>query len=219
MQHDLFVFDLDGTLVMSEHIHYECWNLILGQMASVNLSYDEFCSIFHTSVEGGIEIYLRDTLRLSNYAEVIAMKNELYIEVLKNSPEKFALNKGCLDLLHRIVSSGKPFVIVTNSRRRVVDAVVSHFPILTMSSRTYCREDILRPKPNSACYDQVLTDFPCERPIIFEDSITGIIAASGVRGDIVFVTSPSYVHYNTVIARYHPAMTIADFVGLDEKLL
>lgn len=218
MRHDLFIFDLDGTLVMTEHIHHECWNLILGQMARVNLRYDEFCSIFHTSVEGGIEIYLRDTLGLSNYAEVIAMKNDLYIEVLKNSPERFALNKGCLDFLHRIISSGKPFVIVTNSRRRVVDAVVSHFPILTMSSRTYCREDLSRPKPNSACYEQVLTDFPCESPIIFEDSLTGMIAANRLRADVVFVTPSSYVHYNTVIAHYRPTMTIADFVGLDEKL-
>ena len=216
MDHDLFIFDLDDTLILTEKIHHECWASVLQN----DLDYNEFCRIFHTSVEGGIELYLKETLGLPNYQEVINKKNQLYIDMLLTRTERFRLNDGCEELLNTIVNSGKPFVIVTNTRRSVVNHILQQFPILTLSSRVYCREDLSRPKPNPACYIQVLKDFPCDKPIIFEDSLTGIIAArSSPCRDVVFVNTSSYVHYDTVIEKYRPNIIISNFVGLHTHTL
>jgi hypothetical protein len=219
MENDLFIFDLDGTLVMTEHIHHECWNLILNQVAGVILSYSEFCNIFHTSIEGGIELYLKDTLHLDNYSEIIEMKNNLYIKLLKNEPERFLLNDGCDEFLRKIVFSGKSFIIVTNSRKYIVDRIISLFPVLSLSSRIYSREDLYHPKPNLACFNQVLNDFPCKRPVIFEDSLTGMISANGVYVDVVFVNIESYTHYEAIVRDFHPIKIVKNFLDLNDKFL
>ena len=207
---DLFIFDLDDTLVMTEKIHHECWNAALNQ----SMTYEQFCSIFHTSVEGGIEFYLKD-----RYKELVTLKADLFCRILATNPEPFTLNEGCETFLRRLIVCRKPFVIVTNSQRRIVDMVLQRFPILALSLRVYCREDMTAPKPNSACFAQVLRDFPCQRPVIFEDSLTGIIAASGVNADVVFVNRSSYIHYDTIVTRYRPTKTVMNFIGLDEDML
>jgi HAD superfamily hydrolase (TIGR01509 family) len=211
MDHDLFIFDLDDTLILTEKIHHECWASVLQN----DMDYDQFCKIFHTEIEGGIEHYLRDTLGIQNYQDVMQRKTQLYIDTLLNTPERFKLN-GCEDLLNSIVNSGNQFIIVTNTRKAVVAHILERFPILTLSSRVYCREDLSRPKPNPSCYIQVLKDFPCKNPIIFEDSLTGIIAArNSPCKDVVFVNTSSYVHYDTVIEKYSPISIIPNFVGLN----
>jgi beta-phosphoglucomutase-like phosphatase (HAD superfamily) len=217
MNYDLFIFDLDDTILMTEHIHYQVWLSVLKKCVGPDFSmtYNEFCSIFHTSIHGGIERYLNDTLKL-NGVEVMKLKNQLYIEKLINNPEEFRLNEGCEELLKDIVAKGKQFVIVTNTRRMIVDNILEQFPILKLSSRTYCREDMIAPKPSHHCFSKVLEDFQCKRPVIFEDSLTGILAArSSPCKDVIFVNKPSYIHYDMIIKNYNPTYVISNFVGLN----
>jgi beta-phosphoglucomutase-like phosphatase (HAD superfamily) len=217
MDHDLFIFDLDDTILMTEHIHYEVWISVLKKCVSPDfrMTYNEFCSVFHTSIHGGIERYLNDTLGL-NGVEVMKLKNQLYIEKLINSPEEFRLNEGCEEFLKDIVSKGKRFVIVTNTRRMIVDKIVDQFPILKLSSRIYCREDMITPKPSHHCFSKVLEDFQCKRPVIFEDSLTGILAArSSPCKDVIFVSKPSYIHYDMIVDNCKPTHVISNFVGLN----
>jgi beta-phosphoglucomutase-like phosphatase (HAD superfamily) len=216
MDHDLFIFDLDDTILMTEHIHYELWLSVLKKYvgSDFRMTYNEFCSIFHTSIHGGVERYLNDTLGL-NGQEVIQFKNQLYIQKLKDCPKEFRLNEGCEEFLKDIVGKGKQFVIVTNTRRMIVDTILDQLPILKLSSRTYCREDMIAPKPSHLCFSQVLDDFQCKRPVIFEDSLTGILAArSSPCKDVVFVNKPSYIHYDMIVENYKPTNVISNFVGL-----
>lgn len=217
MDHDLFIFDLDDTILMTEHIHYELWLSVLKKCigSDFSMTHNEFCSIFHTSIHGGIERYLNDTLGL-NGQQVMQFKNQLYIEKLINSPEEFRLNEGCEEFLKDIVSKGKRFVIVTNTRRMIVDTILEQFPILKLSSRIYCREDMIAPKPSHLCFSKVFEDFQCKNPVIFEDSLTGILAArSSPCKDIVFVNKPSYIHYDMIVENYKPMHVILNFVGLN----
>jgi beta-phosphoglucomutase-like phosphatase (HAD superfamily) len=217
MEYDFFIFDLDDTIVMTEHIHYELWLSTLRKWvgSEFSMTYTEFCSIFHTSFNGGIQLFLNDTLGL-NAQEVMNFKNQLYIDKLTNTPEEFRLNEGFEEFLKNILSKGKQFVIVTNTRRMIVEKILEQFPILKLSSRTYCREDLIAPKPSNKCFIQVLNDFQCEKPVIFEDSLTGIVAAvTSPCKDIVFVNKPSYVYYEMILKDYKPSLVISNFLDLN----
>jgi beta-phosphoglucomutase len=209
--YDLFVFDLDDTLVMTEKIHYQCWLVTINKYIVVNFDFDEFCSIFHSEREHSIPNYLKNTLMIENYQQVIDDKNKMYTNIVKTHPERFIMNPGSHQLLQSIIELGKHFVIVTNTRFEIVKKFQTHFDIMSNATKIYCKEDFKNPKPNPECYLKVRNDFPNSKLIVFEDSITGIHAASSAQLDTIFVNSEKYVHYSKIIKKYQLIANITDF--------
>jgi putative hydrolase of the HAD superfamily len=209
--YDVFVFDLDDTLVMTEKIHYECWLETINKYVTVNFNFDEFCSIFHSEREHSIQNYLRSNLMIENYQQVIDDKNKMYTNTVKTDPKRFTMNSGSLELLQSIIELGKQFVIVTNTRSEIVRFFQKQFDIMSNATKIYCKEDFKNPKPNPECYLKVIHDFPNSKLIVFEDSITGIHAASSAQLDTIFVNSEKYVHYSKIIKNYQLITAVTDF--------
>jgi putative hydrolase of the HAD superfamily len=209
--YDVFVFDLDDTLVMTEKIHYECWLETINKYVTVNFNFDEFCSIFHSEREHSIQNYLRSTLMIENYQQVIDDKNKMYTNTVKTDPKRFTMNSGSLELLQSIIELGKQFVIVTNTRSEIVRFFQKQFDIMSHATKIYCKEDFKNPKPNPECYLKVHNDFPNSKLIVFEDSITGIHAASSAQLDTIFVNSEKYVHYSKITRSYQLIASLTDF--------
>lgn len=216
--YDVFVFDLDDTLVITEKIHYECWLATINNYVTVNFTFDEFCSIFHSEKEHSIPNYLRNTLMIEDYQPVIDDKNKMYTNIVKTRPDRFIMNRGSPEFLQSILDSGKQFVIVTNTRSEIVKLFQNQFDIMSRATKIYCKEDFKNPKPNPECYLKVRNDFPNSKLIVFEDSITGVCASTSAHLDTIFVNTENYIHYSNVKTNYRLVGSINDFKELKHIL-
>lgn len=204
-KYDLFIFDLDDTLIKTEHYHYNSWLYILKERLGNNfyISYKIFISKFHSDKMNSIKSYLFDDLGIPDYENLIKRKNDYYINLIHNEKNNITLIDGVYKLLKNIIKHNKKFVIVSNSLKSNIDFFLELFPILKFSSKNYYREIISVKKPDPACYLKVVEDFPYNKMIGFEDSITGIHSISQVTNiDVIFINNSEYYFYDYIIKNY-----------------
>jgi beta-phosphoglucomutase-like phosphatase (HAD superfamily) len=213
--YNLFIFDLDDTLVMTEQLHYKCWVETLQTIIpKFEIDFETYCIKFHPIQENGIQTFLKDELGIEDWKLVISKKNDLYSEKIQD-PSNTSLNKGVKEFIDNIIFLKKQFVIVSNSQFKNIEILLKIYPVLQKSSKIYYQEMFQRKKPNPECYIQVINDFPNLKKIGFEDSLTGIHAITQVREiDTIFVNSRQYIHYEYIIKTYNIKNSVKDFKEL-----
>ena len=213
---ELFIFDLDDTLVKTEKFHYEAWLLTLRNIIGTDyyIDFNYFCSKFHSMTENSIKSYLINELNISekNYENIYNLKTSNYLKILEKNKKNLILIPGLDILLNKIIETSKKFVIVTNTSKCNLDFYLKLFPILQQSFKNYYREMMINKKPNPDCYIKVCNDFPNLRKVAFEDSITGIHALSLVPSiSTIFINSSDYYYYDFIIKNYYLLKIIVDY--------
>jgi beta-phosphoglucomutase-like phosphatase (HAD superfamily) len=204
-KYDLFIFDLDDTLVKTENFHYNAWLYTLKEVLGDDffIDYNFFISKFHSNKTDNIKLYLTNELGLENYEDAIKKKNNYYLEFINSNKTHIFLIEGTFELLETIINLNKKFVIVSNSLKSNIDYFSEIFPILKKSSKNYYRELLTNRKPHPECYLKVASDFKNYRMVGFEDSITGIHAMTQVENiDTIFINNSSYYYYCYIIENY-----------------
>ena len=201
---DLFVFDLDDRLIKTEEYHYTAWlkTIKLFLNDKFTFSYEDFCSTFHSIKQDSIKNYLVNDLKLENYDDIIKTKNKLYYELINVNKNELNMVDGADKFIQEILNKNKKFVIVTNSPKEQLDFFSDLFTILKNSTKNYYREMFKNKKPNPECYLKVIDDFPNERIVGFEDSITGIHAMTNANIDTYYISNPNYYHNNYILNNY-----------------
>jgi len=214
---DLFVFDLDDTLIQTEKYHYDAWCSILKKYKGNHfyIDFSSFCSKFHSNKENSIKNYIENELNLNYYDKIIKEKHELYMQNINNNKNEIKWVDSANIFIEEILKNNKKFVIVSNSPKIQVEFFCELFPILKSCSKIYYSEMFIYKKPNPECYLLVIKDFPNDKMIGFEDSITGIDAMTSV-GDIdtVFVNSPEYYYYDYIIENYKLKYKIVNYKSI-----
>lgn len=162
----MFVFDLDGTLIDSERIHYNA--LMAADWGQ--------CS-FHT-----YEMLL-NTTGVTLSAETRAKKNA----AMKYSDAKFI--PGAEDMIDYVVKNNVNHVVVTNSSRETVNKFIEVLPKLGKLVNWVTREDYSKPKPDPECYLLAIEKFhKGEKKILgFENTLLGRQALDAVTDDIFMI--------------------------------
>jgi beta-phosphoglucomutase len=168
----LFLIDLDGTLVNSDHLHYEAYAKVLGMKP------EQIQEIVET---------IGMTEFLSDFPDPEGIREEKLQEMLKI--EYLELNKNADKFINFIIDNDINHVVVTNSNKRVVDHFKSKLPILNKLKNWVVREDYIEPKPNSECYKLAIDLYGKDETHIlgFENSREGICALTGVVKDIFHI--------------------------------
>jgi len=213
--YDLFIFDLDDTIVMTEIFHNKAWNIAISNELNkkYNLDFKEYCSIFHSNKTDYFKNYLKEQLNISNFLDICYKKNKIYLELVSiNVPQ---LNKGIEDFIKKIIKNNKKFVIVSNTSNENIEYFLNIYPILKFCDKYYHKDLFISKKPNPECYLKVCNDYPNIKKIGFEDSITGIQALYNVN-EITpfFVNYKEYYHYNYIIENYKNINVIENFYFL-----
>ena len=176
----VFLIDLDGTLIDSEHLHHEAWARVLG--------------ISHIYTRDIITEYGIDYL-LKDFTNPVDLRRRKIKEMLKFSEIK--LMKNADKFIDFISENNINHVVVTNTDRRVVEHFRKKLPILNKLKNWIVREDYDKPKPNSECYELALKLYGNgDKEIIgFENSPEGVNSMRGVT-DNVFVIYPETDYLN-----------------------
>jgi HAD superfamily hydrolase (TIGR01509 family) len=165
---NFFVFDLDGTLIDSERVHYDA---LIKAGWRPGTSFEEYTFLLDTK---GI-LYPDDETRKRK------KENMAY--------ENVTLIKGAEQAINHVYLNKLEHAVVTNSSRSVVEKFCEQLPILKKLTNWVTREDYNLPKPDPECYLLAMEKFNTsgKHVVGFENTLLGAKALRAITDDIVFV--------------------------------
>jgi len=189
-----YLFDLDGTLVITDKIYYNVWYEIL---LKYNIILNE--EIFKKYIQGNNDTYVKNTL-LKNInikcLELSKLKDELFIKKI----DEIKIVDGIYDILNKIKLYGNKICIVTNCNKNVANNIVKFINIDKFIDFIISNDDCEFGKPNSEPYQKAIEryDIKNDKCFIFEDSKTGLISGKGVNPKLLIGIETNY-DKNTLI--------------------
>lgn len=178
----LFLFDLDGTLVITDEIYVKVWNELLHSY-NIHVDYD----FFSKNIQGNNDKYVLNNLNLTNKIDINDLskkKDELFIKNIKN----IKVIEGVYNFLKKIKSKGHKIGIVTNCNRISANEIIKYLDLENIVDKLIMGNECSRPKPYPDPYLETIKyfNFNNNKVIIFEDSKSGLLSAtsSNVRNVI-----------------------------------
>ncbi|WP_424933205.1 HAD family hydrolase [Amaricoccus macauensis] len=180
------LFDLDGTLVHSDPIHFVVFRDIFAEHG-VSLEWDEFT----TEVVGrpNPEIFAHFLPDQAHRAAELADRKEA--EFRSRLTGSFEPTPGILGLLDWAERSGAPFAVVTNAPRANAEAMLSASGLASRFEMVIAEGDAPQAKPDPAPYLLAMERLGVapEASIAFEDSRSGNRAARASGAHVFGLTS------------------------------
>lgn len=174
----LFLFDFDGLLVNTEHLHYQAYiNMLARRGYRVDWSFSRFCELAHYNAEAlRNQIYVEFPEIEPNWEILYGEKKEIYLELLQSG--KVELMPGVENLLRALEKEKINRCVVTNAALSQVKLLSSQHLVLKTIPHWITREDYENPKPDPECYLRAIQLYGKlgNKIIGFEDSIRGLQA-------------------------------------------
>lgn len=199
-QFQLFLFDFDGLLVNTEHLHYQAYVNILAQRGHrIRLTFDHFCKLAHLNATAWKEALYQEVATLEPNWEILYQeKKGEYLNLL--AAGQVELMPGVEKLLFALEKGKIRRCVVTNSILEHTKMIASHIPSLQSFPWWITREDYEKPKPSPECYLKAIELYgkPGDRIIGFEDS---------VRGHKALTETPAFPVL--ICSKQHPLLQVA----------
>lgn len=177
----LFLFDFDGLLVNTEHLHYQAYVNMLDQRGyKLPLTFANFLELAHLSSKAWKEaIYAKIEGLEPNWDLLYREKKEHYFKLIASG--KIELMPGVASLLSALAKEKIRRCVVTHSPLEPVQLIRAKLPLLDTVENWITREDYDKPKPSPECYLKAIELYGKrgDRIIGFEDSLRGLQALKG----------------------------------------
>jgi HAD superfamily hydrolase (TIGR01509 family) len=170
------LFDLDGTLVDSDHLHHAAFAALLAEDGRT-LSMAEYKAriMGHPNAAIGPFLFPDDPVRA---ADAIETKEAAFRASLAASVEPVA---GIHALLDWAEAAGAATAVVTNAPRANAEAMLAAAGLAERLTELVIGDELARPKPDPLPYTEAMRRIGATpaRAIAFEDSASGLRAARG----------------------------------------
>jgi D-arabinose 5-phosphate isomerase GutQ/beta-phosphoglucomutase-like phosphatase (HAD superfamily) len=185
--YEIYIFDLDGTIIDSEKQHYEAYNLQLKN----KLTFDEYCKIFHSNDKSKF-------CKINNINK--AQKESDFKKIYSKNPKYI---DGFEIFFKELILHGKTTCIVTKSSKERCDFIRSLHPLLNNIDIWITSDDVKRSKPNPEGYIKALNKFinihDLNKIAIFEDSYTGFLSLEHIYNvNKYFIVNKDYTYYDVI---------------------
>ena len=189
-----FLFDLDGTLVLTDDIYYDVWQQIL---STYNIDLTK--QMFTNYIQGNNDKYVLNSLLFNinvSLTELSKLKDRLFIENIK----KLKVVEGVYDIIKSIRLTGHKLCIVTNCNKIVAEEIIKYIQIEHLIDFIISSEDSVKGKPHSDPYINAISKYNIrpDKCIIFEDSKSGILSAKGVYPKLLIGIETIYNDYQLI---------------------
>jgi HAD superfamily hydrolase (TIGR01509 family) len=198
----LIVFDLDGVLIDSKHLHFDALNQALQlQGEEFLISEQEHITIFDgLSTTKKLQL-LHDLKGLSKNAfeDVWRDKQEITLKLFDQIQPDFDLISYLEDLKSRHI-----LAVASNSIRMTVNLVLDRLGLKELLDLTLSNEDVKHPKPHPEIYWRTMMHFGVlpSKTAIFEDSHVGRQAAILSGANLVTIDNRSdFTHEKIQLAK------------------
>ena len=173
------LFDLDGTLVDSERLHWRAYRQILREHRA-DIDLPEYCQRF-IATGGGPEWACERFDLPMDADELRARKAVVYRELIAAGVAPMPGARACLERLH----GAWPLAVVTNSARDEASLLLAPLGAKPLLAALITREDYARPKPEPDAYLAAAAALRCAPAacVAVEDTPRGVRAAraAGLR--------------------------------------
>ena len=171
------LFDLDGTLIDSEHFHWECWNEILAESGAALTPEDWLNNYAGVPLPNNAK-RLKDKYHIiTPLAELIERRENLTLERFKNTD--VALMPYALENLEFFSEKGLTMAVVTSSPRMDVEAIFERNGLGRFFKLIITRTDVVNAKPHPEGYNLCCEILRVNKDecVVFEDTINGLTSA------------------------------------------
>ena len=199
-----FLFDLDGTIILTDDIYYKVWNIILTE-------YDVILTpeIFQNYIFGNNDTYVINTILSGKTIipeELSKKKDEIFLTYL----DSIKLIEGSFSFLNNIKKHGHKLALVTNCNRIVAESIINYFNLKfdCLIIGNECHNAKPYPDPYIKAIEYFNTT--SNNVIIFEDSKSGLLSANSVNPKCIVGIETTYS--NTELLQYNANFTIKNFI-------
>ncbi len=182
-----FIFDCDGTLADTMPTHFKAWQTALGKAAS-DFPEAMFYELGGVPTSRIVEILNERHGYNIPVAETVARKEALFLEL---SVQIAAIEP--VVALAREWHGRKPLAVASGGHRRIVLNTLKALGICNLFQTIVCSEDYLRGKPHPDPFLEAARRLgvAAEKCLVFEDTQTGIQAATAAGMASVLVPGPA----------------------------
>ena len=176
-----FLFDLDGTLVNTDHIYIDVWNNIFKKY-NIGIIIDAvfFNNFIRGKNDGLFLTYLLPNISSDELSEISYLKDELFIEFLKTKRDNILL-PGVIKFFEK--NKNRKIAIVTSCNRKAAEFIIEYTGLNNYISLLISSDDCNRHKPDPEPYLNAITllNIKKNKTIIFEDSFSGYTSAKHAK--------------------------------------
>lgn len=202
-----FLFDLDGSLVITDSIYYDVWSKLLGEY-NITLTPELFDSV----IRGNSDTSVIELLSLpSNISELSTRKDELFIEYI----DRLMIVPGALEFLQQVRKLGHKACVVTNCNRQSAFAIVDKIGISDCLDFVITSNDCTFGKPHQEPYQTAITRYNISpsKCFVFEDSKSGLLSGKRVNPKLLIGIETNYSSQE--LRNYGADRTIRDFIDIN----
>ncbi len=179
---ELFIFDLDGTLVDSSHTVLKILNLIRCELDMSPISHEDALSVLSLGGADMIAKTIHERLDVDYYLKyfrLLYMKDNLKNEKLFDHALKF---------LTYLTSVGKSVALCSNKPKELVDKVLLHHDLLDYFDFVISGSDVKNKKPSAEGINKIIKNAAVDREkvIMIGDSIVDQVAAENAEINFLF---------------------------------
>ncbi|GAB6106466.1 beta-phosphoglucomutase [Fusibacter bizertensis] len=192
---EAIIFDLDGVLVTTDHLHFVAWKRLADEIGAVGFCKEDNLRQRGVSRMDSLEVVLEKAPKQYTDAEKIAMaslKNQYYVDRLLTIG-KSALLPGAIETLEWLKSLG--LKIALGSASKNAQMILDKTGITTYFDALATGHDTTRSKPDPEVF-LIAADklgVTPERCVVIEDADAGVLAAVSA-GMMVLGVGPAAKH-------------------------
>lgn len=185
------IFDMDGLMIDSERVTFECYQERLKDM---NLTMDEefYKTLLGKPIKG---IYQRFYDVYGNdfpIQNVIQDVHQLMAERFET--EGVPVKKGLVELLHYLKDNNYKTIVATSSNRDRVDKILAQAKITEFFDDSICGDEVTKGKPNPEVFLKSCQKLGVnvDEAIVLEDSEAGIQASYDANIKVICIPDMKY---------------------------
>lgn len=180
------MFDMDGLLIDSEPLWQEAEKKVF-QKVDIHLTTEMCQETTGTRIDEMVAYWYQRFPWQGPSQEDVAL--EVLNEVSHLIHQKGESLKGVNGLLETFSSAGVEMAVVSSSPKMLIEAVTEKLEIRSYFKSYFSAEDEKYGKPHPAVYMRALDEqgFATNESIVFEDSLTGILAAKAAKLKVIAI--------------------------------
>lgn len=176
---NLIIFDLDGVIIDSRELHYNCFNRALLEIGQEYVITEEE----HNTIYDGLptskklEMLTKHKSLPENKHDIIwKRKQEITLENLINTVDR---DEKLIEIFRYLISRNIKICVASNSIRKTIDIILDAKRLTGYVSLIVSNEDVEYPKPNPQMYLKCMSHFGIspKNTVVVEDSYVGRQAA------------------------------------------
>lgn len=181
------LFDMDGTLVDTEHLHFAAFQTVLAPHG-VDLSWADYRRFIMGHPNHAIAAHFLPHVASDRHAGLMDDKEARYRSLVTDvSPAE-----GLMELLDWADAASIPYAVVTNAPRANAELVLEALGIRSRFKALVAGDEVESPKPHPMPYLRAAAAIGADpaRAVAFEDSGSGVASAVAAGLPVVGIAPP-----------------------------